>query len=76
MRLFVGILVTILLLVGAVLSILALWGIQPISWTLVWKSGLTVMIVCGALLMLYLFYYLFFKKYNHNKGKGKAHPVD
>jgi hypothetical protein len=63
MRVFIGILVTFVVITGAILTILALWGIQPISWTIVWKSGFTIMIAFGTLLLAYLCYIVFFKDY-------------
>lgn len=71
MRLFFGVLATILVLTGATLTVLALWGIQPISWTIVWKSGFTIFIICGTALLVYLFYYLFFKGYTQNRNRGR-----
>lgn len=69
MRALTGILITIIVLTGATLTVLALWGIQPISWTIVWKSGLTIGIVCVVVLLMYLLYFLFFKNYQKNKFK-------
>lgn len=69
MRAFLGILSTIIVLTGATLTVLALWGIQPISWVMVWKSGVTIVIVCAVFLILYLFYYLFFKNYSLDRNK-------
>ena len=69
MRLLIGILTTIIVLTGATLTVLALWGIQPISWQIVWKSGVTIAGVCGTGLLIYLFYYIFFKHYSYNKDK-------
>jgi hypothetical protein len=63
MRIFIGILVTFVVITGAVLTILALWGIQPISWSIVWKSGSTILIAFGTLLLAYLCYIVFFKNY-------------
>ncbi|MDR1160751.1 MAG: hypothetical protein LBK45_00275 [Tannerellaceae bacterium] len=62
MRFFIGVLVTFIVITGAILTILALWGIQPISWTIVWKSGLTIMIAFGTLLLVYLCYIIFFNR--------------
>ncbi len=62
MRLFVGVLVTAIVVTGAILTILALWGIQPISWTIVWKSGLTILIAFGTFVLVNLCYFLFFKR--------------
>lgn len=73
MRSLIGILATIIVLTGAILTVLALWGIQPISWQIVWKSAATIGIVCGTGLLIYLFYYLFFKKYSDNKTKSNRY---
>lgn len=69
MRLLIGILTSMIVLTGATLTVLALWGIQPISWQIVWKSGITIAVVCGTGLLIYLFYYIFFKDYSYNKDK-------
>ncbi len=71
MRLLIGILVTLFVLVGAVLTILALWGIQPISWTIVWKSGLTIIIIGTAMLITRIVYYFFLKKDPFNIKSNK-----
>lgn len=77
MRLLIGILATIIVLTGATLTVLALWGIQPISWEIVWKAGATIAIICGTALLVYLFYYLFFKKYSYNKNNNnRIHPLN
>lgn len=67
MRLIFGVIATILILTGAVLTVLALWGIQPISWTIVWKSGVTIGIVCVTTSLIYLLYYLFLKQHSSKK---------
>jgi len=69
MRLFFGVFATIIVLTGATLTVLALWGIQPISWTIVWKSCFTIFIICMATLLVSLFYYLFIKGYTQNKKR-------
>ncbi len=73
MRLFIGILSAIIILTGAVLTVLALWDIQPISWSIIWRSGMTIAIVCVTFLVLWLVRVLFFKKdpFNLNK-RGKT----
>lgn len=63
MRRILGFFITLIVLTGAVLTVLALWGIQPISWTIVWKSGVTMLIVFGTMLLVYLCYYIFFKAF-------------
>ncbi len=75
MKLIIGILALIIILTGATLIVLALWGIQPFSLEVLWKSGLTIGIVSGTAIAIYMLYCLFFKRYSHNKDKGdKAHP--
>ncbi len=62
MKIFIGILSAILVLTGATLTILALWDIYPISWTLIIKSVLTIAIVCTTGLLLWLIKALFLKR--------------
>ncbi|NDW08824.1 hypothetical protein [Dysgonomonas sp. 520] len=69
MRFFLGIISTVIVLTGATLTVLALWGVQPISWTIVWKSSVTILIVSAVFLLLYLFYYVFFKRYSPHKDR-------
>lgn len=62
MRLFFGIITAIIILTGAILTVLALWDIQPISWSIIWRSGATIGIICITYLILWLVRVLFFKK--------------
>lgn len=62
MKLFIGIISAIIILTGATLTILALWNIQPISWSIIWRSGATIAIACTTFLVLWLIRVLFFKK--------------
>lgn len=70
MKLFIGILSTVIILTGATLTVLALWDIQPISWNIIWRSGATIAIACITFLILWLVRVLFFKKDPFNKDKG------
>ena len=70
MKLFIGILSTIIILTGATLTVLALWDIQPISWSIIWRSGATIAIACITFLILWLVRVLFFKKDMFGKNKG------
>lgn len=69
MRLFIGILSAILILTGATLTILALWNIQPISWSIIWRSGATIAIACVTFLVIWIIKFLFFRKELFNKNK-------
>ena len=62
MRFLIGAITLIFVLTGAILTVLAIWGIQPISWTIVWKSGITIMIIGLAILISKVVYYFFLKR--------------
>jgi len=62
MRLLIGITMALFIVTGAVLTILALWGVQPISWTIVWKAGLTIVIAGVTSIIVSIIYYFFIKK--------------
>lgn len=63
MRLLIGIIATIIALTGAILLVLTIWGINPISWDIIWKSAATTAILCGVSFIVYFFYHLFFRNY-------------
>jgi hypothetical protein len=71
MKIFIGILSAVIILTGATLTVLALWDIQPISLSIILRSGATIAIVCVTCFALWLIRVLFFKKdlFNSNKGK-------
>lgn len=62
MRLLIGITIALFIITGAVFTILALWGIQPISWVIVWKSGLTIAIAGLTSIIVSIVYFFFIKK--------------
>lgn len=64
MKTFIGIISAIIILTGATLTVLALWDIQPISWSIIWRSGATIAILCGTFLILWLIRILFFRNNN------------
>ena len=73
MRLFIGILSAVIILTGATLTVLALWGIKPIEWGIIWRSGATIAIACITFLVMWLVKALFFKKdpFNIDKNNKK-----
>ncbi|MDU1889403.1 MAG: hypothetical protein E6767_01830 [Dysgonomonas sp.] len=76
MRIFFGVLASIVILTGATLTVLALWNIQPISWDIIWRSGITIAIVCITFLILWLVKVLFFPKDTFNKNnKGEERGI-
>ncbi|NDV79473.1 hypothetical protein [Dysgonomonas sp. 511] len=62
MKFFIGVISAVIILTGATLTVLALWDIQPISWSIIWRSGATIAIVCITALVMWLVRVLFFKK--------------
>lgn len=67
MRKVIGTVLILLIVTGTVLTILALWGIQPISWSVVWRSGASVIIFGVALALVSLINVLFLPPSNKNK---------
>lgn len=67
MKVFIGILITIIVLTGATLTMLAMWNIYPISWIIVLKSGATIAIVCTTIFLIWLISRIFFYKKVFNK---------
>ncbi|MDR2949126.1 MAG: hypothetical protein ACK5KL_18290 [Dysgonomonas sp.] len=71
MRIFIGVLSAVIILTGATLTVLALWDIKPIEWSIIWRSGATIAIACITFLIMWLVKVLFFKKDPFNPSKGK-----
>ena len=69
MKIAIGILSTIIVITGAVLTFLALWDIYPISWVLIAKAAITVALLCATAFLLWLIKTLFFKSDHFNKNK-------
>lgn len=62
MKVFIGVVSAVIVLTGATLTILALWGIKPIEWGVIWRSGATIAIACITFLVMWLVKTLFFQK--------------
>jgi hypothetical protein len=62
MKFFIGIVSAVIILTGATLTVLALWGIKPIEWGIIWRSGATIAIACITFLIMWLVKALFFQK--------------
>lgn len=62
MKIFIGIVSAVIILTGATLTVLALWGIKPIEWGIIWRSGATIAIACITFLIMWLVKALFFQK--------------
>lgn len=75
MKYFVGLLVTMLILSGGTLGVLAIWDIYPVSWTLIWKTVLTILVASGILTLLAMAIVTFFKKEKYDKTGNTTHPM-
>lgn len=76
MKIFAGILSVLLVLAGGIIGILAIWGIYPVSWEIIWKSGITLIIASAGLAGLWLVVTLFFKKEQYDSTGNKAHKMN
>lgn len=80
MRYFIGAIITIVVLSLSILSILALWGVTPLSWVFIRNVMISISIFCVAIYLLFGCYYLFFKKYRRSghdqKDGGRINPID
>ena len=71
MKYFVGFLLGLIIFSGATLTVLALWGITPIEWSHIWRTGISIAIVSVTFLFLWLIYVFFFKKDPFKSKKDK-----
>lgn len=76
MKVFLGILSILVLLTAGTLAVLAIWGIYPVSWTIIWKSGVSLLVASVVLSILWLLITLFLKKEKHKSDGHKAHRMN
>ncbi len=76
MKIFLGILSTLLILAAAIIGVLAIWGIYPVSWEIIWKSGITLIVVSAAFAVLGLIGTLFFKKEKYSREGNNAQRMN
>lgn len=70
MKIVLGILSVLIILVGAILTLVSMWDIYPISWIFVLKMGLTILVISTTVLLIWLISKIFFPKdifYKKNK---------
>lgn len=75
MKYFIGFFITLLILAGGTLGVLAIWDIYPVSWTLIWKVLLTILAVSVILTLVAMSFATFFKKERYDKTGNNAHPM-
>lgn len=76
MKTFLGIFLSLIIFAGATITILALWGITPIEWTHIWKTGLTIAIVFVTSLIIWLIKIMFLSKDPFNVHKRSKNSID
>ena len=76
MKIFLGIVSVLVALAAAILGILAIWGIYPVSLDIIIKVLVTLTVFIVALLLLWLLFVFFFKKEKYRNTGNKAHPID
>jgi len=80
MRYFIGAIITIVVLSLSILSVLALWGVTPLSLEFVRNVMISITIFCVTVFLLSGCYLLFFKNYRRSgrvhKDGGRRHPID
>ncbi|MHC5310278.1 hypothetical protein ACYSNM_09505 [Myroides sp. LJL116] len=75
MKYFIGIVVALLLLIGAILGILAIWDIFLVSWDVVFKASISIVIFVGFIAFAIMVWGAFFKKESKQDKGNNAHPI-
>lgn len=75
MKVFIGILSILIVLAVGTLAVLAIWNIYPVSWAVIWKSGVSILLVSVIASLLWLLVELFLKKNKHKADGNKAHRM-
>ncbi len=76
MKIFVGILSVLIILALGIIGVLAVWGIYPVSWEIIWKSGITLLLVSVTFAVLWLVVTLFLKREKYNENGNNAHRMN
>ena len=76
MKKIVGFLIALFSLAFIVLLILRIWNIVIFGWADVLRSGVTLLLIAVAIIILVVVRFAFFRKENYNASKGdRAHPM-
>lgn len=76
MKVFIGIFSILLLLTAGTLAVLAVWEIYPVSWDIIWKSGVSILLGSAVLSLFWLLVTTFLKKEKHQADGSKAHRMN
>jgi len=75
MKTIIGFLSTSAVLCFVTIALFVLWDIAPIDWSLIGRIVVSVFLVTGSLLIVWLCWNYFFVNEPYNKEIGnKAHP--
>ncbi len=69
MKIFIGGLAGLFVLIGAILTLVSMWDIYPISWVFILKMGLTLVVICCTIVLIWLISRIFFPKDLFSKNK-------
>lgn len=69
MKIFIGGLAGLFVLIGAILTLVSMWDIYPISWVFILKMGLTLVVLCCTIVLIWLISRIFFPKDLFSKNK-------
>lgn len=76
MKKLVGFLIALFSLAFIALLILRIWNIVIFGWADVLRSGVTLLLIAVAIIILIIVRFVFFRKENYDTSKGnKAHPM-
>lgn len=76
MKVFLGILSILILLAAGTLAVLAIWEIYPVSWALIWKTGVSLLLATAVLSLLWQLVIVFLKKEKHKADGNRAHRMN
>lgn len=76
MKVFLGILSILILLAAGTLTVLAVWEIYPVSWTIIWKTGVSLVLASIILSVLWLLVVTFLQKERHTSDGNRAHRMN
>jgi len=76
MKAFIGIFSILLLLTAGTLAVLAIWNLYPVSWEIIWKSGVSLLLASVVLALLWQLVVVFLKKEKHRGDGTNAHRMN
>lgn len=76
MKILIGIVSIAILLAIGTLAMLVLWGVYSISWILILRIGISILLVSSILVVLIMLGAFFFKKDRYSDSGNNARPMN